>query len=170
MGSRLAIALSATALVVAVLAASPLGGAAGNASKDLFGNTTSPNSINASPETESPLSAGGHARASQFPFFNLFAVVALNGTASQGRGVVSSTRVATGTYVVTFFFNVTRCAWLATIGTFTGFPNEDRGYAEHIRVQSQPGNPRAVRVFLRLENNADVDVPVNDGFHLAVIC
>ena len=170
MGSRLAIALSAAALVVAVLGASPLGGAAGTASKGLFGNTTSPDSINASLATGSPLSLRGPARASQFPFFNLFAVVALNGTVSQGRGVASSTRVATGTYVVTFFVNVTRCAWLATIGTFTGFPNEDRAYAEHIRVQSQPGNPRAVRIFLHLENHADIDVPVNDGFHLAVIC
>ena len=58
-----------------------------------------------------------------------FAVVSFNGTFVRGSAGTTSSRLTTGTYVVSFDINVTACSWQVTVGqtgsvgTTTGMAN-----------------------------------------------
>ena len=57
-----------------------------------------------------------------------WAVIAADGTFSDGKGVVSSTALGGGAYEVIFNKNVRNCAYVATIGEFEDSGTESPGF------------------------------------------
>jgi len=92
----------------------------------------------------------------------LFAVVNANGTLARGQGTVSALRIGAGIYEVVFNRNVSRCAYVATIGD----PAIGVGPPGEIGVASRAGNANGVFLTTRDSAGALADRP----FHLAVHC
>jgi hypothetical protein len=90
-----------------------------------------------------------------------FAVVNANGTLARGFGVVSSARIAVGQYQVIFIQNVTRSAYLATIGLTGSAGVSPPG---EIAVVGRAGNPNGVFV----QTFTSAGVPADRSFHLHV--
>lgn len=121
----------------------------------------------AAPQKAGSANTGSHPGPGGPPGRNVasWAVVNADGTLARGEGVVSSARLAAGSgaYQVIFAYDMTPCAYIATIGISATFG------------QSAPGEIDVARRF----NNADgVFVATHDsagnaadrGFHLLVIC
>ena len=93
----------------------------------------------------------------------LFAVVNANGTLARGLFAVSSANLGTGFYEVIFSRDVTRGAYIATIGSSATSGIEQTG---EITVVGRVGNPNGV--FITTTDSAGNFQ--NRGFHLAVLC
>jgi hypothetical protein len=92
-----------------------------------------------------------------------WAVVNGDGTLARGsQAGVSSSRLSTGNYEVDFPFDVTQCAYVATLGNQAA-GNPAVGF---IAVAARSGNARGI--FIRTQDTSvtSVDLP----FHLAVLC
>lgn len=93
----------------------------------------------------------------------LFAVVNADGDLDRDFRAVSAQRLARGQYEVVFNRNVSRCAYVATIGD----PGDDVvPPAGEISVAGRFGDDNAVFVATYNSNGS----PANRGFHLAVHC
>lgn len=106
-------------------------------------------------------SAPAHAVASG----DRFAVVNQNGTLDRGKGVTFSSYAIPGTlgdYRVTFNKDVSRCMYVATLGT--AYPSTPA--TGEIMVAPDVADPRAVRVFTRTSTG----LASNKPFHLFVGC
>jgi hypothetical protein len=93
----------------------------------------------------------------------LFAVVNANGTLARGFRAVSSSKLTTGRYQVIFNRDVSRCAFVATIGLSGSVGAATPG---EITVVGRAGNPNGVFVTTHNSGGAFAD----NGFHLAVHC
>jgi hypothetical protein len=201
MRHRMPIIVSAAALVVAVLGVTPFGQAAGQAVQHAVfaedaanvngleaSSTPRPNALLALdakakfPASVIPTPAK---RTTQFFLQTLGAIVRSDGTIVRSfpAGAVTSTRLATGRYRITFNRNVRDCLQLATIRTF--LIGEDEPIAEHIHV-AVTANPNAILVEMTSSGQAflveslpapvhTVTVatpagPANSGFNVAVLC
>jgi hypothetical protein len=92
-----------------------------------------------------------------------WAVVRRDGTNARRRGVVSSTRLATGQYQVLFLDNVRNCAYTATIGDFDASGVETPGEITTVgRITDVRG------VFVTTHNSAGTFQ--DRSFHLLVSC
>jgi hypothetical protein len=159
---RLPIMLSSVALAVAVLGVTPFGQAAGHAvqlalfaedSAKVSGFAASPRprpntllALDAKAMFPASLIPASTKRANQlFLLRTLGAIVRSNGALVRSfpAGAVTSTRLASGRYRITFNRNVTNCLQLATIRTF--LVGEDEPSAEHIRV-AVTASPNAILV------------------------
>ncbi len=92
----------------------------------------------------------------------LFAVVSEAGELARGAGVAEVTKLATGSYRVTFNQTITACAYIATIGV-TGAEGFAQGLVD---VGGAIGTTNAV--FVQTLNTAGT--ATSKPFHLAVIC
>jgi hypothetical protein len=92
----------------------------------------------------------------------LFAVINANGTLVRGLGVASAQRLANGVYEVIFNRNISRCAYVATMGD----PGTGVGPPGEIGVASRGGNPNGVFVTTYNSGGILADRP----YHLAVHC
>ena len=93
----------------------------------------------------------------------LFAVVNARGDLDRDFRAVSSRRFSTGQYEVVFNRNVSRCAYIATIGD----PGDDRiPPPGEIAVAGRSGDDNAVFIATYDSDGR----PANRGFHLAVHC
>lgn len=94
-----------------------------------------------------------------------WAVVNRNATLARGKGVVAVSRgdTASGSYIVTFNKDVTRCLWTATIGLPGTIGVEQPGEITTVR---RFNNPRAVYVTTHNSSGAQQD----RAFHLFVGC
>jgi hypothetical protein len=90
-----------------------------------------------------------------------FAVVNPDGALARGARATSSQRIALGNYEVVFNRDVTRAAYVATIGLSGAVGAASPG---EITVVGRFGNPRGV--FVTTHNSAGA--PADAGFHLAV--
>ncbi|ROT31708.1 hypothetical protein [Micromonospora sp. HM5-17] len=88
-------------------------------------------------------------------------MVNANGTLARGFGVISSSRLAVGQYQVIFIQNVTRSAYLATIGLTGSAGVSPPG---EIAVVGRAGNPNGVFV----QTFTSAGVPDDRSFHLHV--
>jgi hypothetical protein len=94
----------------------------------------------------------------------MFGVVNANGTLARGFGATAATRIAVGTYRVTYRQDVTGCAFNGTIGLAGSAGVSPAG---EIQVVGAAGFPNAV--FVTTTNSAG-DARVDRGFHLSVDC
>jgi hypothetical protein len=92
----------------------------------------------------------------------LFAVINANGTVVRGLGVASAQRFGNGLYEVIFNRNVSRCAYVATLGD----PSTGVGPPGEIGVASRVGNVNGVFMTTRDSAGTLADRP----YHLAVHC
>ncbi|MGH8910583.1 MAG: hypothetical protein ACRD0K_29825 [Egibacteraceae bacterium] len=101
------------------------------------------------------------------PCCPLFALVVGNGTLVRGCGALSSARIATGQFQVTFARDVSECAYAATIGLPTT-PEPEPGVLPPMgQIMASPGsNPNDVLV---ATSNA-AGVLENRPFHLVIHC
>lgn len=96
------------------------------------------------------------------PATKLFAVVSSTGTLVRGSGAVSVTKEGTSAFIVKFDQDITKCAFLATVGT-TGFEG------------IEPGDVDVAGAF-KTTDSVFVETHSNSGtaeaksFHLAVLC
>jgi hypothetical protein len=99
----------------------------------------------------------------------LWAVVDVDGHLAYGSGAVSSRQVgADGTYEVVFDRDVSRCAYVAVAGDYTG--DSYAGPDDAITVGAAPWEGNANGVFL-LEYDAILARDnYSSGFHLIVAC
>ena len=96
------------------------------------------------------------------PTAQLFwAVVAANGVLSRGFGVVSSTRVAVGQYQVVFSHDVTRSAYVGSIGLTGAVGASPSG---EIAVVGRFGVPNGVFV----QTFTSAGVAADRAFHLTI--
>jgi len=197
MRHRIPIIVSAAALVVAVLGVTPFGQAAGRAVQHTVfaedaakvngleaSSTPRPNALlalDAKAKFPASVIPGSATRTSQFFLRTLGAIVRSDGTLIRSIpiGAVTSTRLATGRYRITFNTNVRNCLQLATIRTF--LIGEDEPIAEHIHV-AVTANPNAIlvemtssgsRVLTTLPSAPIVATPAgpaNSGFNVAAFC
>lgn len=94
-----------------------------------------------------------------------WAVVNQNGTLARGKGAVSSAYAVPGMlgdYKVVFNKNVSKCMYVATLGT--EYPSTPA--SGEIAVAPDVANAKAVRVFTRTSGG----IPTNKPFHLFVSC
>lgn len=89
----------------------------------------------------------------------LWAVVGADGgiVAGESKGVVSSSQGGVGSYGIVFDQDVSRCAKLATLKTFSG----------EISTDGASASRRTVEVKTR---NSDTSTPEDKAFYLAVHC
>lgn len=95
----------------------------------------------------------------------MFATVAPANAAAaivRGEGAVSTTRLATGAFSVTFNRDIADCTWIATYGQ----PGNSTVNAVWATVRGQPA-ATDIMVVLRDAAGAQVD---GNGFHVAVFC
>jgi hypothetical protein len=92
-----------------------------------------------------------------------FAVVNDTGITARGRGVVSSQNLGTGFYEVIFNRNVTRCSYVATVGSSATSGTSPTG---EMTVVGRAANPNGV--FLTATDSAGT--AANRGFHLQILC
>jgi hypothetical protein len=92
-----------------------------------------------------------------------FAVVNANGITARGRGVVSSQSLGTGFYEVIFNRNVTRCAYVATVGSSATSGTEPTG---EMTVVGRAGNVNGVF----LTSTDSTGAAADRGFHLQILC
>jgi hypothetical protein len=92
-----------------------------------------------------------------------FAVVEANGVTARGRGVVSSQSIGGGFYEVIFSRNVTKCAYVATMGDSGSNTNGTPG---EIAVVGRFGKPNGVFLSTFDSTGALAD----RSFHLQVLC
>lgn len=94
-----------------------------------------------------------------------WAVVNRNATLARGKGAIAVTRgdTATGSYIVVFNKDVTRCLWTATIGLSGTVGVEQPGEITTVR---RFNNPRAVYVTTHNSSGVEAD----RSFHLFVGC
>ena len=91
----------------------------------------------------------------------LWAVINLNGTTARGFGVTSSENASAGNYVVTFNRNVSKCAYVASLGDGAG--NTFQG-----EVSATNNVVDANAVGVATDNSSGVGT--DKAFHLAVFC
>ena len=91
-----------------------------------------------------------------------FAVVNANGTLARGFQAVSSTRLGTGVYQVLFSHDITRSAYVGTIGLSASSGTSPSG---EIAVVGRAGSANGVFVQTFNSSGAAAD----RGFHLAVL-
>jgi hypothetical protein len=91
------------------------------------------------------------------------AVIKSNGARAPGKysAGVTSKQLATGSYLVNFRVQVTRCIFNATVGSASA-ANQDGGFA---KVAYVAGKPKSVKV-VTLSSGAAAD----RSFHLIVFC
>jgi hypothetical protein len=94
---------------------------------------------------------------------NCFAVVKASGVLSRGNCLISTARLATGTYEVIFNGNARQCTYLATIGLTGSSGPPPPG---EIGVVGRATDVRGVFLQTRASNGALADRP----FHLGVFC
>jgi hypothetical protein len=185
---RLPIVLSATALVVAVLGAMPLGEAAMNAVA-FARNSGAVNGIKASrtpkPGRLIPLGSNGKFPESvigtgpagpagpQGPAgpagSNLYAVVNPDGSLYKSKGVVGISRTAVGTYQITFNRVVDDCAVLAIAGGHRTGPNSWMDPQKGLATARTFGQVAEIKMFV--DNGFSGGVIERDlGFHTSVLC
>jgi hypothetical protein len=138
-------------LVAAVAVASPL---AVLASGVATAGAPRPNTVPSTTATGPGTSVSGGDR---------FAVVRADGTTARGKGVLSSLNVGPGSYEVIFNRNVTRCAFLATIGSAAASGTEPTGEVTTVR---RVGTTNGVFLTTTDSTGAAAD----RGFHLLVAC
>jgi hypothetical protein len=92
----------------------------------------------------------------------LWAVVSETGTLARGSGVVGSSEERPGEYAVTFNRNITKCAFMATVGTVSSAVPP----ARFIGVDYASANPDEVFIETYGFKGENVETP----FHLAVFC
>ncbi|NEP12243.1 MAG: hypothetical protein F6K14_18955 [Symploca sp. SIO2C1] len=97
------------------------------------------------------------------PETGLFAVVNVNGTLDRGFGVVSSQKLMTGGYEVTFNRNISSCAYVATIGSAA---SSGIVSPAAISVIGRSGNANGLYVVTSDLSGTRKDEP----FHLVVQC
>ena len=135
------IAILIAALVVTVLGFAGFGDASRSAGHQVLPNSAadvlSPSSLGAPAST---------ARANQFLFVTLGAIVRFDGTVvrTYPSAGVAVARVGLGRYRITFNRNVRQCLQLATIRTF--LVGEDEPSAEYIHVAVADSNPNTILV------------------------
>jgi hypothetical protein len=94
---------------------------------------------------------------------NCFAVVNANGTLARGNCLISTTRLAVGTYEVIFNGSVRQCTYLGTIGLTGSSGTPPPG---EISVVGRVTDVRGVYLTTRASNGAFAD----RAFHLGVFC
>ncbi len=92
-----------------------------------------------------------------------FAVINSDGTFARGKGVNSSTNLTTGQYEVIFNRNVSRCAFIATVGSSASSGTEPTGEITTVRRVGTANG-----VFLSTHDSSGAFA--NRGFHLMVAC
>jgi hypothetical protein len=103
----------------------------------------------------------------------LWARVAIDGTLTAGSGATSSGLLQTGQYDVTFNRAVTGCAYEATPGSSLVTNSDvvdDLQRATFLRTEPRTDNPDAVFVEVYDSKTGNLFGPVDNSFHLAVIC
>jgi hypothetical protein len=101
----------------------------------------------------------------------LWARIALDGTLTTGSGATSSGLLTTGQYEVTFSRAVTGCAYEATPGSSLVTNSDvvdDLQRGTFIRTEPRTGH--ADGVFVEIYDSNTGNPPVDNAFHLAVIC
>ena len=98
------------------------------------------------------------------PATKLWAVVESNGTLVRGSGVVSVKKNAGGRYDVTFDQNLTKCAFIATVGR-PGFEGVEEGVADVAGAEETEN-----AVFVETHGIPVELTAVAESFHLAVFC
>lgn len=91
----------------------------------------------------------------------LFAVVDANGSLIRGFGTISATRLGVGTYQVVFSHDLTRSAYLGTLGLPGSVGGSPSG---EIAVVGRAGVPNGVFV----QTFTSAGAPADRAFHLAV--
>jgi hypothetical protein len=171
MSSRIAIALSVSALVLTVAAFSPLGWSQTRSVRAPQSPIES--GLNEAALVQADSREPGLARGPIFGFGlfrpSLWAVVRDNGTLLyRSPGVLSSSRIGPGDYIVSFVFPVRACAWLATNRQLD--PHSDlESHAANVDTVTPPAtNQIEVKTFLEtgLLNGQARD----SAFSLGVIC
>jgi hypothetical protein len=94
---------------------------------------------------------------------NCFAVVNTNGTTARGNCLISTKRLAAGTYEIIFNGSVRQCTYLATIGLTGSSGAPPPG---EIGVVGRVTDARGVYLQTRASNGTLADRP----FHLGVFC
>lgn len=91
-----------------------------------------------------------------------YATVNSDATIVDQSGGVTGIHLGTGNYAIDFHRNVTKCAFVATVGSPVN--NDDQGQAN---VADRAGNVNAV--FVNTRSN-DGSTNADHGFHLVVVC
>jgi hypothetical protein len=94
---------------------------------------------------------------------SLFAVVEASGTLARGSGVVESTKSGVGSYIVKFKQNVTKCAFVASVGE-PDFEGEAKGVAD-----AQGAFTTTDSVFVETHAIGS-ETAASKPFHLVVLC
>jgi hypothetical protein len=92
----------------------------------------------------------------------LWAVVAADGTLVRGRGAVAASRLAVGTYEISFEQPVSACALLATLAAPEGAAGGATG-----QVGAAVGEPQTL---VRTETETSSGTNADRGFHVTALC
>ena len=109
------------------------------------------------------------AASAQRPSSTLWAVVDIDGHLAYGSGAVFSQQIgADGTYEVVFDRDVSRCAYVAAAGDYTGDTYSGPDDAITIGAGPRDNNPQAV-FLIQYDAILGMDA-YSSGFHLIVNC
>jgi Collagen triple helix repeat (20 copies) len=198
MRNRLPIIISVTALVVAVMGVTPLGGAAVNSTASVTkAELAKVGLVKRGPRgprglrglrgpigpqgPQGPVGPQGAAGvkgdtgatgAAGAPATKLWAVVAANGTITRQSGVTGVTKLTTGAgvYQVDFSQNVNTCAWQGTIGTGTTAVESSGEIVIAQRLGGIFPLFRALPASLYVSTRDSAGAAADRAFHVAVFC